>query len=237
MKRIHCFDGDKGGVGKSFAATVKIQHCLDRNLPFVPVEADRYNPDVANRYGHLEFQFAVFSEDEKISTRKEQENPDRIVDFAVEKDVVISLPAQVGLPFNKWLDTAVIACEEMDVQIVRWFLSSGTFESLELFARALKRHGKMMPFVLVKNWALSDDWSELEENKDMQKLIKQFSVQVIDFPKLEWREANLIQKKNLTFAEARESRAFHSMQRTRIKAFLKKAYSAFESTGLVLDVP
>lgn len=235
MGKVHCFDGDKGGVGKSFISMVFIQYHLDKNLAFVPVEADRYNPDVANRYGNLGFQFAVFSEDEKVGTRKQEENPDQIIDFATEKDVIISLPAQVGLPLNKWLETAVIACEETGVQIVRWFVTSGTYESLDLFSNAVKQQGRNMPFVLVKNWGMTDDWSELEEDKALQKLIQQFGVQVIDFPKLDWKEANLIQKNNSTFAEARESKELHLMQRTRIKAFLKKAYAAFESTGFVTN--
>lgn len=231
--KIHFFDGGKGGVGKSFTTTTCLQYHLDRNLPFVPVEADRYNPDVANRYADLGFQFAVFSEDERVSTRQENENPDRLMEFAAEKNVIVSLPAQVGLPLDKWLDTAVIACEEMEVEIVRWFITSGTYESLDLFQKALKRHGRNMQFVLVKNWKMSDDWSELEEDKELQKLIKQCEVKVIDFPVLDWKEANLIQKKNLTFGEARTSNQLQAMQRTRVKAFLKKAYTAFESTGLV----
>jgi len=233
MANVHCFDGDKGGIGKSFTSMVFMQQYLDKNLSFVPVEADRYNPDVANRYTDLGFQYAVFSEDEREGTRRKEENPDRIIDFATQKDVIISLPAQVGLPFSKWLDTAVIACEDNGVRIIRWFVTSGTFESLALFSRAIKKHGSAMPFVLVKNWGMSEDWSELEDDEDLQKLIEKFKVKVIDFPKLDWKEANLTQKNNWTFAEARESKDLHLMQRTRVKAFLKKAYSAFESTGLV----
>ena len=71
MPRIHFFDGDKGGVGKSFCCRTLIQYFLDRNLPFVPVEADRYNPDVLNRYLTLGFQYAIFSDDEKQTSADE----------------------------------------------------------------------------------------------------------------------------------------------------------------------
>jgi CO dehydrogenase nickel-insertion accessory protein CooC1 len=53
MACIHLVDGDKGGVGKSFVCSTLIQYFIDHKIDFTPVEADRYNPDVANRYGEL----------------------------------------------------------------------------------------------------------------------------------------------------------------------------------------
>lgn len=47
MATIHFVDGEKGGVGKSFVAKTMIQYRLERQLPFVAVETDRSNPDVA----------------------------------------------------------------------------------------------------------------------------------------------------------------------------------------------
>ena len=64
MPTIHLIDGEKGGVGKSFVTRAMIQYGLDRNLPFIAVETDRSNPDVAAVYKDL-CQFAVLSENEK----------------------------------------------------------------------------------------------------------------------------------------------------------------------------
>ena len=227
MASIHMFDGDKGGVGKSYCSNTCIQYFLDKNIPFIPVEADRYNPDVANRYPHLKFQLAVFSDDER------QTKADEIRDLAIEKPVIISLPSQVGKPLNSWLETALLDAAEYNVKFVRWFVTSGTFESLNLFQIALSCHGKNFPHVLVKNHGVGSDWSELEEMPELTHLMKECEVKVIDFPKMPWRESNIIQKNNWTFAYARESHELHSMQRTRIKLFLQKAYAAFESTGLI----
>ena len=47
MATIHWGDGEKGGVGKSLVVRTLIQYHLDRNKPFVAVETDRSNPDVA----------------------------------------------------------------------------------------------------------------------------------------------------------------------------------------------
>ena len=68
MPTIHLIDGEKGGVGKSFVTRAMIQYGLDRNLPFVAVETDRSNPDVAAVYKDL-CKEAIFSEDEKTCRR------------------------------------------------------------------------------------------------------------------------------------------------------------------------
>ncbi|MFE4105980.1 hypothetical protein [Almyronema epifaneia] len=230
MACIHLVDGDKGGVGKSFVCSTLIQYFIDHNLDFIPVEADRYNPDVANRYGDLAFQFAIFSDDER------QTQADQLRDLAVKQPLIISLPSQVGQPLNSWLDMALFDAADEGVSFVRWFITSGTFESLNLFQIALERHGGNFPHVLVKNWGVSDDWSELASLADLNKLMKRHKVQVIDFPRLPWQESNLVQKKNWTFAQARAANDLPSMSRTKVKRFLKEAYTAFESTGRITNV-
>jgi MinD superfamily P-loop ATPase len=47
MATIHFIDGEKGGVGKSLFARVMVQYCLDKQLPYVLVEADQSNPSAS----------------------------------------------------------------------------------------------------------------------------------------------------------------------------------------------
>jgi hypothetical protein len=155
--------------------------------------------------------------------------------LAVKQSLIISLPSQVGQPLNTWLDMACFDAAEEGVTFVRWFITSGTFEPLNLFQIALERHGANFPHILVKNWGVSDDWSDLAALGDLNKLMKRHKVQVVDFPRLSWQETNLVQKKNWTFAQARAAADLPSMSRTKIKRFLKEAYTAFESTGRIPD--
>ncbi|MGG6267113.1 hypothetical protein ACQ4M3_13180 [Leptolyngbya sp. AN03gr2] len=83
MAQLHFIDGLKGGVGKSFISTLLIQYCLDKKLPLIAVDADRYCPDVARRYAGFNVQYAVFSEDEKLMFQDEEKNPDRLVELAI----------------------------------------------------------------------------------------------------------------------------------------------------------
>lgn len=228
VKRVHFCDGDKGGVGKSFVCRTLIQYFVDKGIGFTPLEADRYNPDVATRYIDLPFEFAIFSDDER------QTKADEIVEFAKAKPVIISLPSQVGKPLNLWLDDAIDSARRHKIQFVRWFVSSGSYESLELFYVALKEHGDSMPFVLVQNQGVGEEW-DTSQVEGLPELMKKLKVKVIDFPKLPLQERNLLDKNNLTLGAARTSELFKnlSISRDRIEKFLKKAYNSFESTGLV----
>lgn len=229
MPKVHFFDGDKGGVGKSFCCRTFIQLFLDKSIDFVPIEADRYNPDVANRYANLLFELAIFSDDER------QTKADEIVEFAKTKPVIISLPSQVGKPLNIWLEDALGTANRNKITFVRWFITSGAYESLDLFYVSLKEHGANMHYVLVKNYGVGEDWSEIEAIEGLSDLMKKYKVKVIEFPKLQFQERNLLDKNNLALGDARTSPILEklSVSRDRIEKFLKKAYKSFESTGLV----
>lgn len=228
MPRVHFFDGDKGGVGKSFCCRVFIQYFLDKKIDFTPLEADRYNPDVATRYADLPFEFAIFSDDEH------QTKADEIVELAKVKPVIISLPSQVGKPLNLWLEDAIDTAARHKIQFVRWFVSSGAYESLELLYVALKEQGGNMPFVLVKNYGVGEEW-DISQVDGLAELMTKLKVKEIDFPKLPKVERNLLDKNNLTPGAARTSEVFKnlSVSQDRIERFLKKAYTAFDSSGLV----
>ena len=89
MATAHLVDGEKGGVGKSFVARTMIEYRLDKDLPFVAVETDRSNADVANVYKGL-CKYAVFTEEEK-----QADKADRIFELAIDNPVIVSLPSQV----------------------------------------------------------------------------------------------------------------------------------------------
>ena len=227
-RRVHLFGGDKGGVGKTFVCRTCIQYYLDKQLPFVPVEADRYNPDVANRYQQLPFEYAIFSDDEQ------QTRADDIVELAKDKTVIISLPSQVGRPLGRWLEDAIQTAAKYGIEFVYWFISSGAYESLDLLKAALARHGQQMPFVLVCNHGVGEEW-DVDQVEGLAALIQDLKVVTIDFPKLPIKERNLLDKNNLTLGEARTAEVFkaRSMSQDRIEKFLRKAYAGFGATGLL----
>ena len=226
MATIHLVDGEKGGVGKSFVTRAMIQYGIDRELPFVAVETDRSNPDV-NRVYKDRCQFAVFSEDEKQAGKA-----DRIFEMAMEQPVIVSLPSQVNRAVTAWIEANRLfeVSQEYDVSFCKWFVTNGEYDSIRLFQASLDYYGEQMTHVLVRNFGLCDEWSQVDNDKSLQKLIAKYGVKVIDFPKLGYQERYLINQKQLRFDDATRSSDLTVLGRQRVVNFLKAAYAAFDST-------
>ncbi len=228
MPTINLIDGEKGGVGKSFVTRTMIQYGLDRNLPFIAVETDRSNPDVAGVYKNI-CKFAVFSEDEK-----QADKADRIFEYAIDKPVIVSLPSQVHRAMKAWIEGNKLLAlgSEYGVNFVKWFVCNGEYDSVNLFITSLNCYEDRIPHILVRNFGLCDEWSQVEEDRELQKLIKKYRVKIIDFPKLGYKERYLINQKRLKFSEATKDKDFSVLGKQRVVNFLKAAYTSFDNAGV-----
>lgn len=224
MTTINLIDGEKGGVGKSFVAKCMIQYAIDRGLTHTAVETDRSNPDVANVY---DCKRAILSEDEKQVFKA-----DRIFDLALEKSLIVSLPSQVHKPLKNWIEKNKLfeLSPQYGITFIKWFVSNGEFDSINLFTKSLKYCGTEVPHILVRNFGLCDEWSQVSDDLEVQKLISDYHVRIIDFPKLGHNERYIINQKQLTFGDARKHEALTILGQQRVVNFLKAAYAEFDST-------
>lgn len=137
--RIHFADGNKGGVGKSFLARTLYQYCLDRKLPTLGVEADIDSPDFKGIY--KEAAVSRFSENEILLNQAND-----IVNWAIEqqKNLVVNLPATVHKAFDLWLRNYNILdlAKTADVELVKWFVCTGEYDSMKSLGVSLKTFGK-----------------------------------------------------------------------------------------------
>ena len=227
MATIHWGDGEKGGVGKSLVVRTLIQYHLDRNKPFVAVETDRSNPDVAGIYKGL-CQYAVFTENEK-----QADKADKIFEMAIDKPVIVNLAAQSHRAVFDWIERNQLLelGAEHDVSFCKWFVCNGGYDSLNLFTQSLTSYDSRMQHILVRNWGVCDDWSHVDEDESVRSLIKKHKVKVVNFPKLAYKERNIIDRNRLTFVEASQYKEFGVLSKQRLANFLKAAYAAFDSTG------
>ncbi len=233
MAEVYLFGGEKGGVGKSFVCRAAIQYHLDRSSPFAVFDTDRSNPDVKRIYQEIGCRVAVFSEGEKY-----EDKANSIYNAAIDKRVLVNLPAQVFIPVKDWFarnELLEIAPED-GVEFYYWFVCDGGYDSLKLLGKSLEYFQSDVPHILVKNWGKCDDWEPLDNDDHLQSLMAEYKVRVIDFPKFIGNaDRNAIDAKSLTFGEAREYPKFGSISRQRVKRFLREAYSAFESAGVFKD--
>jgi hypothetical protein len=228
MANINLIDGEKGGVGKSWVARTMLQYLIDNAIPRASIETDRSNPTVLNIY--KESKAAVFSENEKMA-----DVADVIFEYALKKTVVVNLPAQAHRAVSKWIDTKGLLDlgKEHDVTFIKWFVSDGESDSIELFIESLEHYQGYITHVFIKNWGRCDEWGYFKAHEAIQKAIAEYNVAVIDFPKLSDGRRIEINAKRLTFEDASNYPEFGIIGRNQIKTYLRDAYKAFESTGLL----
>lgn len=226
--KIHLIDGEKGGVGKSLFARVVVQYHLDNELPFIAVETDRSNPALAGIYSNV-CRFAFFSEDEN-----QLDKADPIYNFALEKSVIVDLPAQAYRPVKNWIikNNLIELGKEDSVSFYKWFVCDGGYDSLKLLKQTLEEFGDNIQHILVKNMGKCEDWQHLALDKKLQELLTSKDVKIINFPKFYHMERNLIDMRRLTFSEALEPANFHSISRQRIKSFLRESYNVISELAL-----
>ncbi len=227
---LHFIGGEKGGVGKSLVARTIVQYLLDRGFKFSLFDADRSNPDVKRIYNSVGCRDVFFSEDNKY------EDEAKPVYLAAKKNrTLLSLPSQINFALKRWFETNDIfeICQEDGVDFTYWFVCSGGYDSIELFDQHLAYYKGKVNHVLVKNWAFCDEWDSIFTMDSIIENMEKYEVKVVDFPKFTGDYVrNVIDQKSLTFGSARQYNEFDSIDRQRVKTFLKKAYSAFDDAGV-----
>ena len=227
MATIHFVDGEKGGVGKSIFARTIVQYCLDKQCSFVPIETDTSNPDLSSRYKDI-CQYAIFSVDEK-----EHYKADKVFEIAINKTVIVDLPAQSHKAVSKWIERNKLIENSKDygVKLCKWFVCSGGDGSVYSFIKSLDYYGLTIQHILVRNWGMCDYWEDWDEDEELQNLIKKYKVKVIDFPKLPYKERFVIDKNKLSFSAAREYEKLTILGKKRVVDFLKDTYAEIESAS------
>jgi hypothetical protein len=228
--KIHLIDGEKGGVGKSLFARTLMQYVVDKQMKITLVDADRTNADVSEVYpaGAIT---ASFSEDEKKSYAA-----DEIFNLALTQSVVVNLPAQVYLLVNEWIsrNDVLEVGAQYDVRLVKWFVCTGAYDSVKLFMESLDKFENTITHVLVKNYAMCDEWDRVLEKPELKSAIAKYKVKQVVFPKLSYRERDILLEEKLTFSAAKNyTKKLGVLGIQRVHSFLKQAHGELDKVGLL----
>lgn len=235
MKEIHIFNGEKGGVGKSWVCKTAVAFHLRRKLSFAAYDADRTNANVLRAYGDVAgVKPVIFSEAEEFDSAA-----NAIFNSAADgKRVLVNLPAQVMPALSAWIDQNDLfeMAEDAQVEWVNWFVSDGEADSVDLFDQVLDRFGVNMRHVFVANYGRTKKWDMLMSDKSLLARMKQMNVKLVRFPKfIGADDRKRIDQLALTFDEALVSDQFERFGRQHVKSFLKLAFAEFDASGLFAD--
>ena len=115
--------------------------------------------------------------------RKLADAADRLFENAIARPVIGSLPSQVHRAMKAWIERNQLLKlrDESVLKFCKWFVCNGEYDSVNLFISSLNCYENQMTHIRVRNFGLCDEWSQVEEDPTLQKLLKKYQVKIIDF--------------------------------------------------------
>jgi hypothetical protein len=229
MARIHLIDGEKGGVGKSLFARVMVQYAIAKKIEHALIDADITNQDVKRFYNYAidaEFSEAVNKGD----------RADIIFELARKQPVIVNLPANIFPRVNNWIIKGRLleVADKYGVDICKWFVCDGGFESIDLFYQSMNLYKDKMLHVFVRNLGKTDDWSFLNDDTNYKNITNKFTntLKIIDFPLLYPGDRYFIDSKKFRFDAPEIEEIMPVMSQQRLSTFLEESHLAIENTQL-----
>lgn len=263
MGTIHFCGGEVGGNGKTTFTSLLIECYLKYEASFQLRDADRSTPNVGWAYDSLHYSKEVKDKpstytSRKVKLKKEQENEaledtweplifsedlvdfsiaDKLVDLGKETDLIINLPSQVRVPFDKWFDAGDFSNkqERLKVKFIYWWVAKPEQRSIDLLVENVNKYPNM-PHVLVCNQlkTVGMSWERMLTD-DLKALFKSKKIITMDMPELILSPAEkiLLGEDNPRFCDLIEDddERLSMASKCRCEVFLEKAMNNIIATG------
>ena len=233
MSKIHFIGGEKGGVGKSVVARLFVQWCIDKQLPFVAVDADE-------SHGALLRHYPTFARAVDLAR---PESADEIASLALDADrrVIVDLPAQSDRLVAAWLAEAGVLdlARESNVEVIFWHVMDDGKDAIATLGRLVERHAKRaaenVRFVIVENLGRGKEFS-LFDRSSARAAASAAGAVTIQLPELHAPAMRKLDRSDGSFWAAVNNPAFAPdlftrMDRQRIKAWMVTAYDQLARLG------
>lgn len=152
-------------------------------------------------------------------------------------DTIISLPSQSQSGLCYWLDETDLALMATTTQVVLFWVSDGSYESLSLLENFMYKYPELQYCLVVnKGIGTSSEWENYRlglVNPDLNEMIakKELKAIVIDKVVLSEELSIRLQKKNLTFSQILTDSDINQRVAYRLKTWLDRSFTTIKSTG------
>jgi hypothetical protein len=233
MSKIHFIGGEKGGVGKSVVARLLVQWAIDKELPFLAVDADE-------SHGALLRHYSTYSRGVDLAR---PESADEIMSLALDADrrVIVDLPAQSDRLVAAWLSEAGVLdlAQESSVDVVFWHVMDDGKDSISTLGRLLERPvakaRSNVRFVIVENLGRGKEFS-LFDRSPVRAAANAAGAVTIQIPELYAPAMRKMDRSDCSFWAAINNHEFAAdlftrMDRQRIKAWMVHVYDQLGRLG------
>lgn len=255
--------GVKGGLGKSIIGGVAAFQMKAAKLSFELVDADADTPNVGLTYEQELYERfrnerlaqssatlvpgdndLPLEQVEQITFSGEADNyfaADKIITIAEQKNVLVVLPALPANDLDRWLDqndiVGMLADPENTTDVVHYFVTNGTSESLDLFKDSVESSKGKIPHVLVLNHgaATNIQWKWFDRDKQIAKYLEQYGFKSIVFPEMIVDPAikNKIFSEYIPYGDVLKAEWLPTPSKRRLNKWLREATQALGSTGYI----
>ena len=209
-KRIILFPQDKGGIGKSFIATLLHDHLTEEGVALKAFDLDHANSTFQRLVPEAEFIDTDVDAD-KLGTL------DRIVHSLAEADVVlVDNRASGGSKVLAYLDETRLPelQAEFDCLLVFLVIATDDKDANSQIAELLDTHGERVRWLVVRN--LRDGPSLIQFGQsNARKRLGELGAVEIDVPCLTEVTRDQLQTANLTVGKGRTASQLHLLDRSR----------------------
>jgi hypothetical protein len=221
---LHLVDGEKGGVGKSFFTEILVSYCHQFGISFNLVDADQSNPDISRNYPDLAIPLDLKRDETQL-----YQVADQMFQLSLEKVTIVNLPSNIASSINLWIAKSNILelAQENEVNLYKWFVTTGQNQSINALKRSLKLYGTELPHILVKNFmTLSEEnWNYLEEDPEYKELVNNYIKHVINLECFAIGDFNHLNIKGLNLETSQTEKNSEIVMKSRIKKYLQGHYS------------
>ncbi len=152
-------------------------------------------------------------------------------------NTIVSLPAQSQSGLCHWLDETDLTMSATNTQIVLFWVSDGSYESLSLLEEFIYKYPDLQYCLVVnKGIGTSSQWENYRlglVNPDLNKMIAKDELKGIVIEKVVLSDeiSIRIQKENLTFSEILTDPDTNKRLAYRLKTWLEQSFTTIKSTG------
>lgn len=238
-KRLNLVAQGKGGVGKSFIASLISQYTLDKGKKVVGIDTDPNNSTFTTIKKLDNTLLKILSKEGKIDERSFDKLIEKLMGETEEVDYVVDNGATSFLPLIKYLKEGEIfdlLSEKYEI-VVHVPIVGGQAQDVTLLGleQLVSQFNTVLFVVWINNFQgeIVGKKGESFEKMDVYKRIEKHLFGVIDIEKLNPDTTGMDVKdmttKSLTFGEVMESEEFSLMAKQRIKTFQKKIYAQMDN--------
>lgn len=221
-KRLILFPQDKGGIGKSFVATLLYDHLTDAGVRVKPIDLDHANSTFYRLVPGTEFINTDVDAD-KLGAL------DRIVHCLDEADIVlVDNRASGGSKVLAYLDETRLPemQAEFDCFIVFVLIATDDKDANSQIAELLDSHGGRVRWLVARNLKEGDALPTFSQSNARRRLADLGAVE-IDVPCLAEVTRNRLQAANLTVGRGRQAEELHLLDRSRCLRFHERMREEF----------